>query len=393
MSIMSRSTLRSIINKTSRKTIGVMSGTSADGVDLTLCEVDVASRRLVNVASETTPYPDALRDKILAISVTGSINLAELMGLSTYLGHYYADCIEEFCALHALALSEIDLIGSHGQTIGHLSEPIPVLDRQCRGTLQIGDGDVIAKRLGVVTVSDFRAGDIAVGGSGAPLVPLYHQLRFAKDGALRVVVNIGGIGNITALSGMTECCATDTGPGNCLVDTYMRKTYRKQFDGGGMVAQSGSIDQELLGQLGGDTIFNRTLPTTYDRKEVVDLLERYEVLSVSGERAEADVVATLSELTVRRIYDAALQLMQGKKPETVLVCGGGGHNKFFTARLQRHFGGAPVISTGDFGSDPDFVEAEAFAYLANLAVEDQTGNLPGVTGAQRGAILGKISQP
>lgn len=385
--------LRDIINTTSRKTIGLMSGTSADGLDIAYCDVNVVSRTLTCISASTIPFPDSLRERILAIAQAGSVNLTELMGMSTYLGSFYADSIEQFCAANHTAKSDIDLIGCHGQTIGHLSKPIRILDRQCRGTLQIGEAEMIAKTLGVVTVSDFRSGDIALGGSGAPLVPLYHQLRFAEQEKLRVIVNIGGIANITVLRGTTECHATDTGPGNCLIDTAMQAAYQLEYDEDGIIAGSGSINRKLLAQLEDDRLFSRPLPTSLDRKEMIDLLNRYKLLPLTGEILKMDLIATVTELTVTRIGDCVMELTKGVKPDSVLVCGGGVYNRYIMSRLQSMFGDSAVGSTGDFGSSPEFVEAEAFAYLANLTLDSLPGNLPDVTGAGRKAILGKIIQP
>jgi anhydro-N-acetylmuramic acid kinase len=184
---------------------------------------------------------------LLDIANVGSINLDELVALSYYLGHFYAECVGKFCGGAGIPLTSIDLVGSHGQTVAHLSQPRLILGSRHRGTLQIGEAEVIAKRLGIFTVSDFRAADIALGGSGAPLVPIYHQCRFAEPGCLRVIVNIGGIANITLLDGTDRIAATDTGPGNCLIDGCMQALYGHPYDAGGKIALSGSVDPNCWG--------------------------------------------------------------------------------------------------------------------------------------------------
>ncbi len=390
---MIRSSLESTLQKESRLTIGLMSGTSADGLDIAYCEVNIRNQSLLNLASETIPYPADLQNEILGIARAGNADLAQLLGLSSYLGHFYADAIERFCYHHEVTRRGIDLVGSHGQTVAHLSQPRPCLERMVSGTLQIGEAEIIAKRHGVVTVSDFRSGDVAVGGSGAPLTPLYHRALFARQGETNVVINIGGIANITLLKSDDECLATDTGPGNCLLDTIINDRTGGRFDTDGTVASSGAIDEALLAELLQAEVLRRKLPASHDRGEILRLL-RDEKISAHLDRLTTEsVMATLGELTVLTIKRAAEQFLGGVVPESVIVCGGGAHNVFLMHRLQEHFADSEVVSAGAFGTDVDFVEAEAFAYLANLTMNSACGNLPQVTGASRAAILGKISMP
>jgi anhydro-N-acetylmuramic acid kinase len=370
-----------------------MSGTSTDGLDVALCDVNVCKRYIQNILSQSFPYSDVLRGKLLDVAHVGSANLHELVALSYYLGHFYAECVETFCRVNTLPLASIDLIGSHGQTIAHLSQPRLILGSRYRGTLQIGEAEVIAKRLGIFTVSDFRAADIALGGSGAPLVPIYHQCRFAEPGCLRVIINIGGIANITLLDGTDRITATDTGPGNCLIDGCMQVLYGQPYDAGGQIALSGRIDSDLLGRLRRDETLTRSLPTSFDRKELFELANRHNLLATMGQVNKEDVVATVSELTTITIADAISSTANGAAPDRLLVCGGGVFNNYILSRLKRHFGDQQVVSTAEYGSDPEYVEAEAFAYLANLTVEAEVANIPTVTGASRQSVLGKISQP
>jgi anhydro-N-acetylmuramic acid kinase len=370
-----------------------MSGTSVDGLDIALCDVEVRARRLRNHVSQTFAYPDVLQSKLLTLARVGSVDLHELASLSIYLGHFYASSIEKFCNSHGVAASGIDLVGSHGQTIAHLSQPRTVLGSKYGGTLQIGEAEVVAKHLGVITVSDFRAGDIALGGSGAPLVPVYHQCRFAEGGALRVVVNIGGIANITVLNAIDGITATDTGPGNCLIDACMQAVYGRPFDASGTIAQSGQVDRQLLTQLRQDATLNRSLPTSHDRREMLELADRHHLLAAAVRISHENLIATVSELTVATIADAIIRIVDTATLDAVLVCGGGVLNDFLMSRLRNCLGNTRVESTTNFGSDPEFVEAEAFAYMANLTLDAEDGNVPAVTGASRQAVLGKISQP
>jgi anhydro-N-acetylmuramic acid kinase len=258
--------------------------------------------------------------------------------------------------------------------------------------LQVGEAEIIAKRIGVVTVSDFRAADITAGGRGAPLAPIYHQQRFGQTGKERLVVNIGGIANISLLLGDSECYASDTGPGNCLIDHVTRVAFNKGYDDHGEIADGAEIDERLLEELKSDPLFSQPLPTALDRGEVLRLLRRQGVRPF-GEYDPADLVATLTELTAWSVYDGARRLRSEAAPSEVLVCGGGAHNSFLMKRLQYYFDDAIVTATDRYGSDPDYVEAEAFAWLANLAVENRPGNVPQVTGAKRQVVLGKISLP
>lgn len=370
-----------------------MSGTSVDGLDIVLCEVNLGERYCETLQAQTIPYPDSLSNNILNIAHAGSVNLQALTALSYYLGEFSARCVERFCGSRGIPLGSIDLIGSHGQTISHLSQPYLLLGNHVRGTLQIGEAEIIAKRLGITTVSDFRSADIALGGSGAPLVPVFHHHRFAKAGALRVVVNIGGIANLTLLDGKGDIAATDTGPGNCLIDGCSQALSGNPFDAQGKAALSGRVNTALLRELMNDETLLRPLPTTYDRGELYQLVDRHHLLTGEAGNNAADVLATVSELTVATIANGVKRMTGGGDPETLLICGGGVHNDYLMTGLRSRFGANRVISTETCGSNPDYVEAEAFAYLANLTVESATGNVPAATGARRQAILGKISQP
>ncbi len=385
--------LEEVLQKKSRLTLGLMSGTSADGLDVAYCEVNVSNHSLKNLAGESIPYPTNLREKILGIAQRRNADLADLLALSSYLGHFYADAIELFCRHHEITKRGVDLVGSHGQTVAHLSKPLRFLDRSVTGTLQIGEAEVIAKRIGAVTVSDFRSGDIALGGSGAPLTPIYHRSLFSHEGKFNVVVNIGGIANITLLKYDDECLATDTGPGNCLLDTVMRSKTDRHFDDDGKLAASGAIDEVLLSKFLRAEVLQRKLPVSHDRGEILQLLEDEGIANSMNKMSTEDLLATLGELTSITIKHAADQLLGNAIPDSVIVCGGGAHNSYLMQRLQTHFSLSKVTSAAKFGVDVDFVEAEAFAYLANLSLSSLSGNMPQVTGASRAAILGKISLP
>lgn len=390
---MIQSSLELLFQKTDRRTVGLMSGTSADGLDIAYCSVNTRQHFVRNLASQAVPYPDSLRRKVLAIARHGNVTLTELIALSGCLGQFYADATGQFCLDHKITTGDIDLVGSHGQTVAHISKPVRYLDRTVSGTLQIGEAEFIAKRLGITTVSDFRSGDIALGGSGAPLAPIYHQAVFARPGVTNVVVNIGGIANITLLKGTEECLATDTGPGNCLLDSVISARTGLQFDEDGNLAGNGDIDQTLLQALLGNEVIRRKPPISHDRGEILRLLDVASISTALTQLSTESAAATITELTAMTIKHAIEELSGGTVPEAVLVCGGGAHNRFLLNRLQVHLANSKVATTAAFALNVDFVEAEAFAYLANLTVDSLCGNMPQVTGASRAAVLGKISLP
>jgi anhydro-N-acetylmuramic acid kinase len=384
--------LMEILKLKKRTTLGLMSGTSNDGLDIACCLIDPAQKSLENMASQTTSYPTALRRRIMDMTAPGKTTLESLIELSYDIGIFYVDAISEFLELHDMRPSSIDLIASHGQTLFHLGKT-PTRRQTRVGTLQVGEAELLAKRLGIVTVSDFRWADIAAGGRGAPLTPIYHQERFAAEGRSRMIVNVGGIANVTLLSGTDSCKASDSGPGNSLSDHLMMELLEADYDNAGEVAQSGHVNDAVLRRLQGDEIFERPLPLALDRQEVVGMLTRNEVEMPESIEERRDLVATVIELaawSIRRAYDS---LADEENPEEVLACGGGVHNDFLLSRLQDYFKDSKISTTKEYGSDPDYVEAECFAYLANLTIWGMEGNLPQVTGAERKVVTGKISQP
>ena len=384
--------LTELIAKPVRTTLGLMSGTSMDGLDIACCEVDIAAGTLRTTCAATTLYPAPFKDELSEVVQSGRADLRQLVALSTAWGQYAASAIEGFLADNNVTPGDIDLIGSHGQTVIHLPPSKETTGTMPSGTLQLGEAEVIAKRLGVTTVSDFRTADIAVGGGGAPLAPIYHQQRFADPTEDRLVVNIGGIANVTILLRDGSCRATDTGPGNCLIDYLMQTQLGKPFDEDGAFAEQGSVDRRLLEKLKSDDLFKRDLPFSLDRTAVLGLIDRYNLIDEITPESVATIIATVTELTAWAIHHQSRRLIP-ETPARVLVGGGGRFNNSLMKHLRNYFSGSIVSGTETLGSDPRFVEAECFAWLANLTLAGQAGNLPQVTGAQRPVVLGKISLP
>ena len=360
--------------------IGLMSGTSSDGVDAALVEFTPAPRLH---SSHFLPYAPALRAHILEFAA-GQYHgdaIDELGSLDTELGKLFANAALALINKAGITASDVCAIGSHGQTVRHRPDtPQPF-------TLQIADPNIIASRSGIITVADFRRRDVALGGQGAPLVPAFHHAVFADHEETRAVVNIGGIANITVLpAGDAMVSGFDTGPGNVLMDLWSREHLHKPHDANGEFAASGRIDTGVLKELLADDYFSRAIPKSTGR-------EHFNQAWLSGRLANkklpaVDVMATLCELTARSISDAVVQHAQGAK--RVLLCGGGAHNTHLRKRLIAHLQSCTVVSTEVFGIPPDWVEAAAFAWLARETLAGRAGNLPAATGANQPAVLGAV---
>lgn len=358
--------------------IGLISGTSMDGVDaalVTFGEHTVKVRR-----AATYPYPEELRGWLLTIArYPAHAAIDDIGALDHWTGECFRDAARSLIADAGVHAAAVKAIGSHGQTIRHRpSGEHPF-------TWQIGNPAIIATGTGITTVADFRRADIALGGQGAPLVPPFHEWLFRSEDMDRCVLNIGGIANVTVLPAGGGVTGFDTGPGNTLLDVWIREHRDKPFDDAGNWAASGTPDEKLLGAMLADPYFDRAPPKSTGFEHFNgEWLAGFDVAA----RRPADVQATLCELTAVSIANA----LQSHAPKTreLLVCGGGVHNGYLLRRLLEHLPDLEIHSSGEFGLDPDAVEACAFAWLAKRALERKPGNAPGVTGAARPAVLGAV---
>lgn len=359
--------------------IGLMSGTSLDGIDVALVDFKDGARLL---ARGHRPLPADLTSALLALSQSNAPVSLELIGqLETALGKAFAEAVNTLCAAHGIAPGQIRAIGSHGQTVRH--DPNGALPY----TLQLGDANLIAELTGITTVADFRRRDVAAGGQGAPLVPAFHKAVFAQPGEDRAVLNIGGIANVTLLSHDGTVGGFDTGPGNGLMDAWCRRHWDIAFDDGGRRAATGAIDAELLERLLLDPWLQLPPPKSTGRDYFqLDWLD-YQLQGLHS--SPESVLHTLNAFTAHSIADALS--MAGFAPQSVLVCGGGVHNALLMHHLQALLP-CPVRSTAALGIDPDYVEAMAFAWLAKQCLDGQPGNVTDVTGAAGPRILGAIYQ-
>lgn len=380
--------LAALAAKQRRRVVGLMSGTSVDGIDAVLVELWGCgeSTRYKVLSFATTPLPSALRREVFALFAEDA-SLDALCQVNFALGEAFATAALAALEQAALGPDSLDLIGSHGQTVRHLPAS--------GSTLQIGEPAVIAARTGAVTIADFRAADLAVGGEGAPLVPLADHLLFAQPHEGRLLLNIGGIANVTALPANAAASAIrafDLGPGNMLIDAAVAHYTggREHFDRGGQRAARGRIDEGLLAELMRTPFLQREPPKSTGREEfgepfLADILRR-------GSWRDDDLIATLTAFTVQSIAEGLGRFCPGEFA-ALWVGGGGVHNPRIMAGLRRALPRLAVRSLAELGVDPDAREALAFAVLANETLMGRTGNIPAATRAQRPVVLGKIALP
>ena len=368
------------MEQTSTLYLGLISGTSADSIDAALVSFNDGLPRLH--ASHAHPWPAVLRERLLAIAQgEGAIDLDTFGRLDVEIGACFADAALHLLQDSGTPAAAVRAIGSHGQTVRHRPTGTHPF------TLQLGDPTVIAERCGIDVVADFRRADVAAGGQGAPLLPALHAMLLGRPGYTRVVLNLGGIANITVLDGAGTVLGFDTGPANGLLDAWCLRHRGEAFDRDGAFAASGRIDRPLLEALLADDYFALPAPKSTGREHfhLAWLATHPQLAEVA---VAADVQATLLELTARSVAEAII----GCAPEAgeVLVCGGGVHNDVLLRRLGVLLAPRAVVSTAQHGIDPDFLEASAFAWLARQRLLGLPGNLPAVTGARGQRVLGAL---
>lgn len=358
--------------------IGVMSGTSLDGIDVVMAVID--EHMVAQQASYCHPIPQALRQQILAICQGQSLTLSQLGQLDTRLGKLFAEAVLALLRQQGLSGEDITAIGCHGQTVWH--EP----QGDAPNTLQIGDNNQIAAATGITVVGDFRRRDMALGGQGAPLVPAFHHAVLMHPTERRMVLNIGGIANLSLLLPGQTLRGFDTGPGNMLLDAWIWRQQGKPYDSDGAWGAGGSVVWPLLQQMLSDPYFALSAPKSTGR-EYFNLSWLEQQLSSFPGLPAQDVQATLVELTATTI---AQQVLLSGGCDRLLVCGGGGHNPALMARLAAQLAGTEVMSTDKAGISGDDMEALAFAWLAWRTLSGLPGNLPSVTGAREASVIGAI---
>lgn len=386
-----------LTKKSEKRVVGLMSGTSMDGIDAALVNIKNYS---IDTAIELInfhmiPYPQQLKNKLIEISQPGNGTVEEICRLNFVVGEYFADAVLELCRRSDINISSIDLIGSHGQTIHHLPDLVDCYGKATRSTLQIGEPAVIANRTGCVTVANFRTADMACGGQGAPLVPYFDYLIFHSDKLNRVILNIGGISNITILkNGCTvdEVLAYDTGPGNMVINALMKIFYNKEFDENGSIAMQGEISNELLTSLLKHAFFGKQIPKSTGREEFGDSFVN-KILTMSNELklTHEDIIATVTELTAHSISQSLkFSHLPIENVNQLIISGGGIYNQALIRSLSKKFYKSEILGTDDFNIPGDAKEAICFAVLANETISGNKANLPSVTGAETATILGSV---
>jgi anhydro-N-acetylmuramic acid kinase len=392
------------------RAIGLISGTSVDGIDAAM--IDVAGTgydlTLTFLHGLTYPYPEALRQQILQVCAGGTISLQELSYLDDAIAHAFAMAARQLMA----QVGDADLIASHGQTVFHrpavASRPVAKPDTsdqpdyQLGYSVQLGRGATIAQQLGIPVISDFRQADIAAGGQGAPLVPIVDLCLLSSPYEKRCVQNIGGIGNVAFLppwdrqtSPPPNILGWDTGPGNSLLDIAVTSLSqgRLTYDENGAWAAQGTPCQSLVAAWLEDDYFTQPPPKSTGRELFGwQFFQQCQQMATQQGISEADLLATLTEFTAASIADAYQRFLPSM-PDQVLVCGGGSHNPFLMQRLQNHLGSIPVTTTDTHGVSATFKEAIAFAVLGFWRWHDFPGNLPTVTGARTRVPLGEVTVP
>ena len=379
-----------------RKTMrvaGLMSGTSADGVDAAVTEIRGRSVRVL--AHGTVPYSRAIRERVYRLFDPETSRVNEICRMNFILGEVFAEALLRLLRDRKIPPGSLDLVGSHGQTIYHIPCGDTFRGRRLRSTLQIGEPSVIAERTGITTVADFRCRDIAAGGEGAPLVPFADHALFSHPRKSRAVLNIGGIANVTWLSAGTklpDVIAFDTGPGNMAMDRAARRLTkgRRRYDRDGRMAARGVPDEALLSRMLRHPFLRRKPPKSTGREMFGDAFaDAWIERALRRGRSPEDVLATLTAFTARSSVDAFRRHLPARADE-VILCGGGAHNGAMVSLLKKALAPAAVLLTDDFGIAADAKEAVSFAVLAHAAVKGIPNNVPGATGAAHSTILGKI---
>ncbi len=390
-------TLIELAQKTPKLVVGLMSGTSADGIDAALVRVSnhPGSPPIHLLGYATFPHPGALKEKILQVASNGMVAVDELCGLNVLLAHEFSRAVFSLCEKCKIRVKELDLIGSHGQTIRHLAEPVRFMGSTITSTWQIGDPSVIAKLTGVTTVGDFRLADMALGGQGAPLVPILDYVLFRSQQESCLCLNIGGISNVTYLPKAATpeaVLAFDCGPGNMLMDAAARQFFGQPLDRDGMLAAQGKVDQWLIHRWLQEPFYRRQPPKSTGRELFSDqYLNRLKQEADQRGLSVIDFMATVTALTANAVFDQYKAFIRPRgEVRRLIVSGGGCRNPQLMQRLKDLFSLQRVQCSDEVGWPSEAKEAVCFAWLANETISGRSGNLPTATGARRATILGKI---
>jgi len=384
--------LQKLSAKDEKYVIGLMSGTSVDGIDAALVKIsgNYTATIVDEIAFETYPYPDGVQELIFRLF--NHANAADICYMNFFIGELFASAAINIAKKAGIDIQDIDLIGSHGQTIYHIPEPTK--DYPLKSTLQIGEGAVIAHKTGAITISDFRVSDMAAGGIGAPLVPYTEFLLYAGNNKNIALQNIGGIGNITAIpqdAGPEHVMAFDTGPGNMVIDYLVQKIYGQAFDNNGEIAAKGTPCPYMLAKFMENWFIKKSPPKATGREVFgKDFSESFYACCKEKTMQDADIIATATAFTAESISYSIRRFMPFAMNQ-MIVGGGGAYNHTLMQMLRTLLPEINITTHEEMGKNSNAKEAIAFAVLANETICGNTGNLPQVTGASCSKILGKIS--
>ena len=392
--------LKKLLRKKGLKVLGLMSGTSANGIDACIAEIEkkTSGIKIRQIGFRTFEFSSSLQKEILKVSDPGYQNIDQVIRLDFLLGEYFAVAAKKMAQDCGLNIKDIDLIGSHGQTVRHLPQQKKMGGYLIRGTFQIGDPQVISSRTGVITVADFRRKEIAEGREGAPLTPLAHFYLFNKKEKKQGVLNIGGIANLTFLprgKRIEKVRGMDTGPGNMVIDNLMRKFFKKNYDKDGKTAFKGKIMEPVLDHYQRRILFllkkrKSTGREDFDEKFTEDFVRK----TLEYTSKPEDVIKTASELTARSVYQAYESFFRpGEQLEELILCGGGALNRYIFIRLEKLFHPAKVYVSNERGYNHSSVESLSFAIFAFLTCLQLSGDSSPFTDICQSTISGKICLP
>ena len=387
--------LRKIAAKKSRKVIGLLSGTSVDSVDAVLLNITGSGTQIKLKVLDfiSLQIPKAVRAEIFRNSDKKTAQIEEICRLNVILGGLFADTVLKLLKKRRLRASEVDLIGSHGQTIHHLPGLTDYLGYRVNSTLQIADPSVIANLTGITTVGDFRIADCSVGGEGAPLVPYLDLILFTHKSKNRALLNIGGIANITVLKKNArkfDVTAFDTGPGNMIIDGLMYHLYKKPYDKNGGIAKKGVVIPELICFMADDKYYLQKPPKSTGREHYGKAFQLKLLKKIKGIK-KPDVIRTVTEFTAYSIWYNYKNFISAKtKVDELIISGGGAKNPVLMKSIRSYFKGVKVTALNSFGINTKNKEAVLFAVLANECISGKPANMTTVTGSGRDVILGKI---
>lgn len=384
-----------LVKKPHRVVIGVLSGTSVDGIDVVLLKITGKSfkTKFDIIDFKTYPVRADLKKFILKCSSGKSVSAEDLCKLNFMIGNLFADSVLKIIKQNKLLTKDIDLIGSHGQTIFHHPFNQKLFSLSTKSTLQIGDISVIANKTGITTVGDFRTGDVAVNGDGAPLVPYLDYILFSDKRKNRVLINIGGISNLTILNrsgNQNDVIAFDCGPGNMILDYLAQKYFNKKFDKNGSIASKGIVNDKLFEMICKNDKFCKVAPPKSTGREYYSEKFINDILKKLKKTDPKDILRTFTKYTAYAIYYNLKKNRFNLENAELIISGGGANNSVIMYYLQDYFKKAVVRKMDDNGVDCDNKEAVLFAVLANELINGVKTNMPSVTGSDRKAYLGKI---